>query len=159
MFSTLFATASAQETAIKPALIPITINEETNDPKAAAIVKKLIDEHIKRNNLEDIVSYSAIYAHFIPLQKKGAEDKFIIAQIMEPPAGCYASGCSTRIYHSKDGKVWKGVFSAFVHGAWYDDNSRGDKPANLIFTSNTMNKNPGVWMWGGSAYFLANKAK
>jgi hypothetical protein len=137
--------------------VPIILNEETNDAKASAIVNKLYEQHIERNDLEGLIVYDDIYARFVPLQSKGSNDLFIVAKIMEPPLGCYAKGCSTDIYHSKDGKNWRPVWAGHIHNIWYDENTRETSPANLIMTSNAMNRNPGVWMWASGSYFLANR--
>ena len=76
---------------------------------------------------------------------------------MEPPLGCYKSGCMTFLYASDNGKSWRTVFSGHIHSLWYDENSKDTSPANLIATSNPLNKKPGVWMWNNNGYFLINK--
>lgn len=155
-----FAGAVHAQEQKKPKLVPIILEEKNNDPKAGKIAETLLKQHIKRNNLEGIYEYSDIFARFIPIQKNTGTDIFIAAQIMQPPLGCYAQGCDTRIFHSKDnGKTWNGVFSATLKRIWYDESSKANSHANIIATSQENNTQIAVWMWNGQIYQLVNGKK
>jgi len=140
---------------VKPKLVPIILDKNHTNPRAVEIARKLYLESIKNSPVP--IEVGDIYADFFPLQKQGSKDVFIIAQILEPPLGCYAAGCSHTIYRTTDGKKWTGVFSAFFVSGWYDANSNKDTAANLILTSDIRNKNPGVWVWGSGQYWIANR--
>lgn len=133
-------------------------NKKTSDDKYAKIAEKLYKQYLKANNLEKFAVYSDIHAKEISIAPTNSKDVYIVSQIMEPPARCYAKGCTTFIYRSTDGKSWSTVFSGHVRSLWYDQSSITiNKPANLIASSETNNKNPGVWMWNNGNYFLANR--
>lgn len=140
----------------KPKLVEITLNEETNNPQAEKIIRKIYEDWARQNN-ED-TNVGAIQARFLPLARTGSSHQFIFGTLYDLPyGGCFIRGCKTVILHSKGDNQWTGVFRAFVHSSWYDENSKQDNHANLIFTSNTRQSNPGVWMWNGTGYQLVNK--
>lgn len=154
MFSTTMSTAQQQS---KPQLVEIVLNEENTNPDAEKIIEKIYNNWIKENNTGQKIG--EIRAVFLPIAKDGSESKFIYGILYgEDFGGCYNRGCRTVVFHSPKGdNKWIGVFNAFVHNAFYDVNSRETRNANLIFSSNLDNSNPGIWMWNGTGYELVNK--
>ena len=132
-------------------------NDKTSDDKAQKIADKLYSQYLKANKLEKFYKDYDVFAKVISIQAQGSKDIFIVSQIMEPPMGCYAKGCTTFIYRSTNGKSWSTVFAAHLRTLWYDQSSQREKPANLIASSDPNNKKPGVWMWNNGKYFLANR--
>lgn len=149
-----FATSHAQSS--KPKLVPIVINEQTTDKKAVAIVEKFYNDWIQSTNFDG--ELGAVQAKFIPINKDGTDNQFIYGVLYdEPLGGCFVRGCRTIILHkSPNSNEWIGVFNAFIYNTWYDETSKKQRAANLIFSSDASNSKVGVWMWNGTGYQLVN---
>ncbi|GEM_PF-2030746 len=146
-------TTPQQSSRPKPQLVEIKLDETNYDQSAKNIVKAMVND-ASVTELTD----SDFNARFIPIQSKESNERFIFAIFENPEfGGCYARGCMTVIYKGNSENQWQSVFSAYVIRSFYDQTSNIDKPANLIFSSNVDNSNPGVWMWNGKQYVIVNK--
>ncbi len=154
----IFSTSTSHAQDSKPKLVEIILNEETNDPKALEIVQSLVKAEMQKQAIN--YELGTIRAKYVPLQKNNSNKKFIYSIFYDPPAGgCYASGCLTVIYTNSLNRPnsWKAVFAAYVHKSWYDETSKKDRNANLIFSSSLDGNNPGVWMWNGQDYRIVRR--
>jgi hypothetical protein len=119
----------------KPQLVKIVFNEETNDPKALEIAKKL-DENVDE-------TYIALFNNF--------EDKRILFVRANDSRACGNAGCYTAMYIEQDNNRWKHVLEALALNVYYDQNSTS-RYKNIITQLNYSREPLKVWMWNGDRY-------
>lgn len=152
MASLMVSPSYAQDS--KPKLVEVILNEQTSDPSAENVIRKIYSDWIKDNNTRDEIG--DIDARFVSLAKDNGQNTFVIGILRgEDFGGCYNQGCRTVIFHSKGNNEWVGVFNAFVTKIFYDENSNSNVK-NLILSSNIDGSNPGIWMWNGTGFQIVN---
>ena len=146
--------ASAQ-TKQKPELVPVVLNEKTNDPKALEIVRKLAPDFFVTGEESFKSGKNAkFFAKYAPLDKNNPK-RFIIFTIADTPYWCTAHGCPYVIYENKSGSVWKTALELQVNKIWYDRNSSRQNVTNII-TQNSLNQ-VAVWLWASGKFIKVER--
>lgn len=149
----------AQESAFKPKLIPIKLNEKTNDPQALALAKKLDPDffYIDPNYLGGSPD-AKYFAKFIELEKNKKQD-YIAVTVKNTPYWCTKLGCPTRIYKKIDRSQWQEILNLQAYSYWYDANSTDDGMAKIIARGfhPTAGTAIAVFRWYGNKYMRIGK--
>lgn len=140
----------------KPQLVEIVLNEETNDPEALEIAKKLdpdfflIDKEYLDGSPEAVFS-----ARFIPLSPNEPK-RFIAVTVSESLYYCTTYGCPYYFYEQRGDNKWALTLSSQAHTFYYDKNS--NSPHTLISqTQESAIQITDVWLWNGMRYTPAIK--
>ena len=152
----LVSTPANAQAESKPKLVPIVLNEKTNNPKALEIAKKLDPDFFEIDaEYMDSVKDVKHFARFIPLDSKN-ERKFI-AITTNSPMFCGSMGCPIRFFYNNGGNTWVAVLDIIGQNSWYDENS--NRNVRNIVTQNTGydDKPVSVWLWDGQKYLKVNK--
>lgn len=151
---TLISTSANAQTAVKPKLVPITLDETTNDPKALIIARKLDPDFFQIDpDYLDGGKNAKFYAKFLPLDNKNP-NRFLIITVTDALYYCTKYGCPFKIFERLDNNKWNIALNFQGYTLWYDANTAGEKPDNIIgegFDPVNGSK-PGVWMWYGKGY-------
>lgn len=142
----------------KPNLVPIALNEETNDPQALAIAKKLnpaffyIDKEYMNGSPN-----AAYYAKFLPLIPDQPK-RFFIVTVTNTLYYCTRYGCPFYIYENYEDNKWRLVLSLQTYSMWYDANTAGTDPDNIISRMESVRGQPvSIWMWASNNYIKVNR--
>lgn len=143
----------AQES--KPKLVPITLNEQTNDPQAIEIAKKLDPTYFNLIVPETSTNKFDYYAKFINYNGR----KLLIFQPTDLYFICNARGCPILVYQNLGQNEWRLVAELHGHTLFYDQNSSNKKMPNIILrTLRTKTTNGvSVFIWNGYLYQRVNK--
>lgn len=155
----IFASTHANaQNKVKPKLIPIVLNEKTNDPKALEIARKLdpdffvIDQEYMGGSPD-----AKFFARYIPLDKNNPK-RFIVTTVTNTPFWCTGMGCPFYFYENTKENQWRMVLSWQTHELWYDTNSNHTNPANIVTKNVQSSKNKvNVWMWSVNKYIEVTK--
>src|SRR5690606_23821555 len=113
------ANVNALKAQEKPQLIPITMSEETNDPKALAITKKLDPDffYVDPEYLGGSPDAKFI-ARYVPLDKTDPK-RFIVVGAFDTPYYCTAHGCPYYFYENTEPNKWRLALSVQANNVWY----------------------------------------
>ena len=135
----------------KPKLVPIVLNEKTNDPKALEIAKKLDPDFFKvdlqyTNDHND----AEYFSRFINLGDKS----YLISTARDTFFHCTKYGCPYDIYEQQKGNRWKLVASFTAYRLIYDANSINKSRPNIIVESyqRSSGRKVDVYLWNGITY-------
>lgn len=140
----------------KPKLIPIQLDQTTNNAEALSIAKKLNRDffYIDKEYMDGSPN-AEYYASFIPLMPEHPK-RFIIVTVTDTPYYCTNYGCPYYIYENHTANQWRLVLSLQTQNLWYDANTAGNQPDNIISQVESATGNAvSIWLWAAHSYLKA----
>ena len=140
----------------KPKLIPIALDEKTNDKEALEIVRKL-DPDFFNIDPELFGKNGQFFARYVDLDQN-AKKRFVIVTALDAGFYCTAFGCPYYIYMNGGKNKWRLVLGFQGYSVYQDKNTDGDGPDNLISqTIGTAKNKTNIWLWNGQQYVEAKQ--
>ena len=148
VFSAL-SSVNAQDS--KPKLVEIVLDEETNDPEALEIAKKLDPKFFEidldyTNNFND-AKYFAKFTRF------GSKD-YLLLTVRDTYFHCTKYGCPFILFENVKNNSWKFISKFVSYTLIYDANSNNPDRPNIIgrtFDPVNTSKNE-IFLWNGATY-------
>gem|GEM_PF-4765923 len=149
------ATGNDAHAQSKPKLVPITLDDKTNDPKAVELAKKLNPNFFKvdldyTNDFND----AKYFARFINFGSGEKQKKMMIVNAYDSYFYCTKYGCPFLIYENTSSNKWKLISKITSYRLIYDKSSRNPARPNIIGqTYDPRNgKKTEVYLWNGLGY-------
>lgn len=153
--SPAFAQNDAPSSKPKPQLVEIILNEETSDPKALEIAKKLAPTYF--NLKSDAKNYNKYnyYADFFQYN----QSRFLILRITDNFFLCSKLGCPIKIYKEQNNNEWRLLGEFLTYKLYVDINSRNSQYPNLILDGyeKVNGLAPPIFIWNLNKYVEINK--